>query len=190
MANIDWSDPVWDDIEVLKSYIRRDGNGDVPLSELSQSELLKLAQATEKARTIIDVEQSICNQCETSCVDCICERCNDCYEVEKECVCFAPIKLVKTFYLDQSQSKVTALMNLAQRIRFKIFILNKVQPFKNERLTNDIIQLIRMHLEYYNIQFKKEKHKTLPSMFKLMDTLKPHMQLGIIFDINKSLGVS
>lgn len=86
-AKIDWDNTTWKNNDNIKSYIRKFGNPDTNLSEMTHDELLHLAKCTEKACAITNEENQPCSQCNEIIAECHCVRCDNCYCVQIECKC-------------------------------------------------------------------------------------------------------
>jgi len=97
----------------LKAYLRK--NGQEKLSNKNKEELIKLAESTEKAKALLDEENTLCNGCNKTIDDCECERCDECFETLRDCLCIeAKERREKLQQMKQMINPLTSFANKFQ----------------------------------------------------------------------------
>lgn len=74
----------------LRTYLRQQGckgDGEKNLQALKKVELQILALKVEKAKSLNEIENEMCESCKKDIDNCTCSRCGECFEISKNCFC-------------------------------------------------------------------------------------------------------
>ena len=107
---IDFNEKKWN-ISCLKTYLRQ--NGHEKLSGKNKPELRQMAFNTEKGKALQEEENTLCEQCKKNVDDCECERCDDCFEISRHCLCIQ--KKERKQKIAQMKKVMNPLKNMFQQ---------------------------------------------------------------------------
>jgi len=103
--NKKWSRPL------LMNYLRQ--NGHTGISKMKKAELKQMAFNTEKGKALQEEENSVCEECKSNIDDCECERCDDCFETSRNCLCVQ--KQERKQKINQMKMMMKPLQNMFQQ---------------------------------------------------------------------------
>jgi len=175
MTIINWNDNIWKSDDNIKLYIRKYGNPPSNLNTLTHDELLLFAQKTEKVVVLNSIDQKTCDHCNGILDQCICPRCDKCYESIFDCMCDHELPKEST----KGISKEIELASL--KLGLKLFLVKHINP-NPQILRYDFMELIRLICELHGVTMdsktgnpflilSKESHDTQHAIYSDIMTI-------------------